>query len=111
MLIAWATSLAVLFLEKDLGASLLYFGVFVVMLWIASGRPLFLLVGLVLFVAGAWVGYLALNHVQLRVDYWLHALGPEEGVRARVLPAGAGAVRAGVRRHRRHRSRTGLARR
>ncbi len=61
LLIAWATSLAVLFLEKDLGASLLYFAVFVVMLWIASGRPMFLLVGLVLFVVGAWVGYLALR--------------------------------------------------
>jgi cell division protein FtsW (lipid II flippase) len=76
LLIAWATSLAVLFLEKDLGASLLYFAVFVVMLWVASGRPMFLLVGLALFVAGAWVGYLALSHVQLRVDYWLHALDP-----------------------------------
>jgi cell division protein FtsW (lipid II flippase) len=76
--IAWATSLAVLFLEKDLGASLLYFAVFVVMLWIASGRPLFLLVGLALFVVGAWAGYLLLNHVQLRVDYWLHALDPQK---------------------------------
>jgi cell division protein FtsW (lipid II flippase) len=78
LLIAWATSLAVLFLEKDLGASLLYFAVFVVMLWLASGRPMFLLVGFALFVAGAWVGYLALSHVQLRVDYWLHALDPSK---------------------------------
>jgi cell division protein FtsW (lipid II flippase) len=78
LLIAWATSLAVLFLEKDLGASLLYFAVFLVMLWVASGRPLFLLVGLVLFIAGAWAGYLLLNHVQLRVDYWLHALDPQK---------------------------------
>jgi cell division protein FtsW (lipid II flippase) len=76
LLIAWATSLAVLFLEKDIGASLLYFAVFVVMLWIASGRPMFLLVGLALFVVGAWVGYVALGHVQLRVDYWLNALDP-----------------------------------
>jgi cell division protein FtsW (lipid II flippase) len=78
LLIAWATSLAVLFLEKDLGASLLYFAVFVVMLWVASGRPMYLLAGLTLFVAGAWVGYLALSHVQLRVDYWLHALDPKK---------------------------------
>ena len=77
-MIAWATSLAVLFLEKDLGASLLYFAVFVVMLWIASGRPMFLIVGLALFVVGAWIGYLALSHVQLRVDYWLNALDPSK---------------------------------
>jgi cell division protein FtsW (lipid II flippase) len=37
--------------------------VFVVMLWIASGRPMFLIVGLALFVVGAWIGYLALSHV------------------------------------------------
>ena len=78
LMIAWATSLAVLFLEKDLGASLLYFAVFVVMLWIASGRPMFLIVGLALFVVGAWIGYLALSHVQLRVDYWLNALDPDK---------------------------------
>ena len=38
------------------------------MLWIASGRPMFLIVGLALFVVGAWIGYLALSHVQARVD-------------------------------------------
>ena len=38
LLLAWGASLAVLFLEKDLGASLLFFGVFVVMIWMASGR-------------------------------------------------------------------------
>ena len=77
LLLAWGASLAVLFLEKDLGASLLFFGVFVVMLWVASGRSgVPACVGLVLFAVGAWVGYLAFSHVQLRVDYWLHALDP-----------------------------------
>ena len=78
LMIAWATSLAVLFLEKDLGASLLYFAVFVVMIWVATGRPGYLLVGLVLFAIGAWAGYLLFSHVQLRVDYWLHALDPSK---------------------------------
>lgn len=78
LLLAWGASLAVLFLEKDLGASLLYFGVFVVMVWVASGRPGYLLVGLGLFAIGAYVGYLAFSHVQLRVDYWLHALEPSK---------------------------------
>jgi cell division protein FtsW (lipid II flippase) len=76
ILLAWGVSLAVLFLERDLGASLLLFGVFVVMLWVASGRPGYLVVGLVLFAAGAYLGYLAFDHVQARVDYWLHALDP-----------------------------------
>jgi cell division protein FtsW (lipid II flippase) len=76
LLLAWGASLAVLFLERDLGASLLFFGVFVAMIWVASGRPGYLVVGAVLFVVGAAIGYLTMNHVQLRVDYWLHALNP-----------------------------------
>jgi cell division protein FtsW (lipid II flippase) len=76
LLLAWGTSLAVLFLEKDLGASLLYFAVFVVMIWIATGRTTYLIVGLLLFAIGAGLGYLAFSHVQLRVDYWLYALDP-----------------------------------
>ena len=78
LLLAWGASLAVLFLERDLGASLLFFGVFVVMIWVASGRVGYLLVGGALFVAGATIGYLALSHVQARVGYWLHALEPDK---------------------------------
>ncbi|MBI3647782.1 MAG: FtsW/RodA/SpoVE family cell cycle protein [Actinobacteria bacterium] len=77
LLLAWGTSLAVLFLEKDMGASLLYFAVFLVMVWVATGRPAYLLIGLVLFAIGAYIGYLAFSHVQLRVEYWLHALDPQ----------------------------------
>jgi cell division protein FtsW (lipid II flippase) len=76
LLIAWGASLAVLFLERDMGASLLFFGVFVVMLWIASGRAGYLWLGIILFAVGAWLGYLAFDHVQTRVDYWIHALDP-----------------------------------
>ena len=76
LLLAWGASLAVLFLERDLGASLLFFGMFVVMLWIASARAAYLWIGLVLFASGAWLGYLVLDHVQTRVDTWLHALDP-----------------------------------
>lgn len=90
LLIAWATSLAVLFLEKDLGASLLYFAVFVVIVWVASGRAGFLVVGAVLFAVGAWFGYVTFSHVHLRVDYWLHALDP-----AKVYQLGYGQIAQG----------------
>jgi cell division protein FtsW (lipid II flippase) len=76
MLLAWGTSLAILFLQNDLGASLLYFAIFVVMLWVATGRSAYLIFGVLLFAIGAYVGYLAFSHVQLRVDVWLHALQP-----------------------------------
>jgi cell division protein FtsW (lipid II flippase) len=77
VLLAWGASLAILFVQKDLGASLLYFGIFVVMLWVATGRVAYLVIGLVLFVLGAWLGYVLFDHVQLRVDVWLHALDPK----------------------------------
>lgn len=76
VLVAWGTSLAILFLQRDMGASLLYFGIFVVMLWVATGRLAYLAIGGVLFAIGAWLGYRAFEHVQLRVDVWLHALDP-----------------------------------
>lgn len=78
VLLAWGASLAILFLQRDLGASLLYFGVFVVMLWVAAGRFAYLAVGGLLFSLGAWLGYRAFEHVQLRVDVWLHALDPDK---------------------------------
>jgi cell division protein FtsW (lipid II flippase) len=78
LLLAWGASLAVLFLERDIGASLLFFGVFVLMLWVASGRLGYLLVGGLLFVVGAVIGYFAFSHVQARVAYWLHALEPDK---------------------------------
>src|SRR5262245_8659251 len=76
LLLAWGASLAVLLLERDVGASLLLFGVFVVMLWVATGRWSYLFLGIVLFAIGAYIGYLAFSHVQVRVDAWLHAMDP-----------------------------------
>jgi cell division protein FtsW (lipid II flippase) len=78
VILAWVVSLAVLFLERDLGASLLYFAIFVVMLWVATARGTYLAIGVVLFAVGAFLGYLAFSHVQTRVDIWLHALEPSK---------------------------------
>jgi cell division protein FtsW (lipid II flippase) len=77
LLLAWGTSLAVLLLERDVGASLLLFGVFVVMMWVATGRSSYLLLGIVLFAIGAYIGWLALPHIQERVVIWFHALDPK----------------------------------
>jgi cell division protein FtsW (lipid II flippase) len=77
LLLAWGTSLAVLLLERDVGASLLLFGVFVVMMWVATSRSSYLLLGIVLFAVGAYIGWLALPHIQERVVIWFHALDPK----------------------------------
>lgn len=77
LLLAWGISLAVLFFEKDLGSSLLFFGVVVVMMWVATARGAYLAIGGILFAAGAFLGYQVFSHVQTRVTVWLHVLEPK----------------------------------
>ncbi|MGW3110349.1 FtsW/RodA/SpoVE family cell cycle protein [Streptomyces sp. NPDC001091] len=68
----WLLSVGVLVLERDLGTSLLFFGLFVVLLYVATGRTGWTAVGLVLAVLGAWaVGHLE-PHVHGRIEDWLH---------------------------------------
>jgi len=76
LLLAWVLALGVLFVENDLGSSLLFFGIFVVILWVATGRGTYLAAGILLFIAAALLGYLLIPHVQDRVVIWLHALQP-----------------------------------
>lgn len=90
LLAAWGISLMVLFLEKDLGASLLFFTVFVVMLWIATGRASYLVIGAAMFAVGAFIAFQTFGHVQTRVDVWMHALDP-----AKVHAIGYGQVAQG----------------
>ncbi len=77
ILVAWLASLAVLVFERDLGSSLLFFGLFVAMLYVATERISWIAIGLSLFVAGAYVAYLIFDHVQTRVLLWLHTFDPE----------------------------------
>jgi cell division protein FtsW (lipid II flippase) len=72
VLVAWLASVAVLVREKDLGTSLLFFGIFVVMLYVATERTSWLVIGLLLFAGGAYLAYGLFAHVQERVDIWLH---------------------------------------
>ncbi len=71
ILAMWLVSLGVLVFQRDLGSSLLFFGLFLVMLYVATERPGWLLVGSLLFAAGAFLGYLQFSHVRTRVDIWL----------------------------------------
>jgi len=72
ILVMWLISLGVLVFQRDLGSSLLFFGLFVVLLYVATERPSWLVVGAALFVAGAYLGFLVFSHVQSRVDGWLN---------------------------------------
>lgn len=56
---------------NDLGTALLFFGIFLTMLFVATGRRSYVLVGLVLFIAGSFVAYQLFGHVHARIDTWL----------------------------------------
>ena len=72
ILVMWLASVAVLVFQKDLGTSLLFFGLFVMMLYVATEQRSWPLLGTALFASGAYLGYLLFGHVQVRVSSWLN---------------------------------------
>ena len=71
ILAVWGLSLSVLVFQKDLGLSLLVFGIFVAMLYVATARLTYVLLGLALFSAGAYAAWTIFSHVQSRISTWL----------------------------------------
>ena len=71
MLGMWGIAMAVVIVQKDLGAALLFFSVFLGLLYVATRRVSFVLLGLVMFVLGSVVLYQVFAHVRTRVDIWL----------------------------------------
>ena len=69
--LVWAASLGLLVFEKDLGSSLLFFAVPLLMLYAATGRIAYVILGTVLFSVGSFVTFLLFDHVQVRVQAWL----------------------------------------
>jgi cell division protein FtsW (lipid II flippase) len=72
VLIAWAASLLILIFETDIGTSAVFFGLFVAMIYIATQRTSWLLIGFLLFLAGAWLASTLFSHVGARFTAWLH---------------------------------------
>jgi cell division protein FtsW (lipid II flippase) len=72
ILVIWAVSLLLLVFESDVGTSAVFMGLFVAMLYIATSRTSWLLLGFVMFVAGAFAAAHLFSHVALRFNVWLH---------------------------------------
>jgi cell division protein FtsW (lipid II flippase) len=72
ILLMWLVSLGILVFQTDLGSSLLFFGLFLIMLYVATERAGWLIVGGGLFLGGALLAYRFEPHVRVRVDTWLH---------------------------------------
>jgi cell division protein FtsW (lipid II flippase) len=71
MLAMFAIVMGIVVISRDLGTALLFFGIFLTMLFVATGRRSYVLIGLVLFVAGATVAYQLFGHVRVRVNAWI----------------------------------------
>jgi len=72
ILAMWLVSLGILVFQHDLGSSLLFFGLFLIMLYVATERPGWLVVGGLMFVGGAALAYFLFGHVRIRFDIWQH---------------------------------------
>ncbi|MGU3410591.1 FtsW/RodA/SpoVE family cell cycle protein [Microbacterium sp. M1A1_1b] len=72
ILIVWGVAMSVLVFQRDLGTALLYFGLFLVMIYVATARLSWVLIGLALFVGGALAAASVLEYVQGRFEQWLN---------------------------------------
>lgn len=71
IVVLWLLSMAVIVFQHDLGTGLLYFGLFLVMIYVATARVGWVVIGLVLFIGGAFVASRILSYVQGRFQNWL----------------------------------------
>ena len=83
--LVWAASVGLLVLEKDLGSSLLFFAVPLLMLYVATGRTAYLIIGGGLFAVGSFAAYLLVGRVQVRVETWLDPWKYADGIGFQIL--------------------------
>lgn len=79
MLVFVGAALALVAVLNDFGTALLFFGVFLAMVYVATGRATYTVVGLALFVAGAVAVWAVVPRIQERVDAWLHPFDDPQG--------------------------------
>ena len=79
LLVAWIASVGVMVFEKDLGTSLLLYASFLVLVYVATERLSWVLLGLTLFAVGSVAAYYAFSHVQVRVQNWLDPFADPSG--------------------------------
>ena len=72
MLVVWGASMFMLVFIRDLGSSLMFFAAFLALLYVATGRFSFVVIGMALFLAGSWFIVETVPHVHQRVEIWLH---------------------------------------
>ena len=76
LLVVWGAAMLMLVFIRDLGSSLMYFGAFLALVYVATNRFSFVVAGLALFAGGAWFFANTVGHVQNRIDTWLNPFAP-----------------------------------
>ncbi|QCU76814.1 FtsW/RodA/SpoVE family cell cycle protein [Citricoccus sp. SGAir0253] len=77
LVVAWLISMGVLVFQRDLGSAILFFGLFMAMIYLATSRTSWILLGLALVAVGGVIAVNTISHVGFRVDAWLNAFDPE----------------------------------
>jgi len=72
MVVMWGIALLFLIQQRDLGAALLFFSIFLAMLYMADTRIIYLVIGVILFIGGSYLCYRLFGHVQTRINIWLN---------------------------------------
>jgi cell division protein FtsW (lipid II flippase) len=85
MLVVWGASMFMLVFIRDLGSSLMFFAAFLALLYVATGRFSFVVIGMAMFLVGAWFFATTVPHVHDRVEIWLHPYSDPLGTGYQVL--------------------------
>jgi cell division protein FtsW (lipid II flippase) len=85
MLVVWGASMFMLVFIRDLGSSLMFFAAFLALLYVATGRFSFVVIGMAMFLLGAWFFAATVPHVHDRVEVWLHPYDDPAGSGYQIL--------------------------
>jgi cell division protein FtsW (lipid II flippase) len=96
MVVMWAIALGIVVIERDLGAALLFFAVFLLLVYVGTGRASAVALGVLLFIFGAFVMYQLVDHVRTRVDIWLDPFADASGAGYQVVQALHAFARGGI---------------
>ena len=76
VLVIWGIAMVIMYLLHDIGSSLMFYGSLLAVLYVATGRVSFVLIGLLAFALGAWFAATHVAHIHNRIQAWLHPFDP-----------------------------------